>query len=170
MDKALKQRLVGASVLIALAVVILPMLLGGQQGGQLETQTIEVPAKPSELSFETRRFPVGAQNGDKPSVIETTGPDVDRADPVIDSTPAKRTPENKQPAAVTVNPLPQPGTTQARSATPLVNEGPANTTPGRYLVQVASFSTTKNANNLAERLRLDNLPVLMDSIESAAGI
>ena len=29
MDKALKQRLVGASVLIALAVIVLPMLLGG---------------------------------------------------------------------------------------------------------------------------------------------
>ena len=45
MDIALKQRLVGASVLIALAVIVLPMLLGGPQ--------------PAELDFETRRYPIG---------------------------------------------------------------------------------------------------------------
>ena len=32
----------------------------------------------------------------------------------------------------------------------------------RYLVQVGSFSSEKNANALASQLRADNLPVLMD--------
>jgi len=60
MDIALKQRLVGATVLIALAVVILPMLLGGRpEQGADEAQTIELPPQPAELDFETRRFPVG---------------------------------------------------------------------------------------------------------------
>ena len=59
MDKALKQRLVGASVIIALAVVVLPMLLNGRpEGGSPESQKIELPPRPGELSFETRRFPV----------------------------------------------------------------------------------------------------------------
>ena len=63
MDKALKQRLVGASVLIALAVIVLPMLLSGRpEGGKQETQKIELPPQPSELSFETRRYPIGEQN------------------------------------------------------------------------------------------------------------
>ena len=45
MDIALKQRLVGASVLIALAIVVLPMLLGGRpedgspQSGQSAAKT-----------------------------------------------------------------------------------------------------------------------------------
>ena len=69
MDIALKQRLVGASVLIALAVVVLPMLLGGRpEEGEPEAQTIELPPQPAELDFETRRFPVG-QN---PSVTQRT--------------------------------------------------------------------------------------------------
>ena len=60
MDKALKQRLVGASVLIILAVIVLPMLLSGRSEIlKQESRQIELPAKPDELSFETRRFPVG---------------------------------------------------------------------------------------------------------------
>ena len=52
MDRALKQRLVGASVLIALAVIVLPMLLGGRsEGVSGESSKIEIPAKPSELEL-----------------------------------------------------------------------------------------------------------------------
>jgi len=60
MDKALKQRLVGASVLIILAVIVLPMLLSGRSDRlKQESRQIELPPKPEELSIETRRFPVG---------------------------------------------------------------------------------------------------------------
>lgn len=60
MDIALKQRLVGAVVLIALAVVVLPMLLGGRpEEGAQEAQTIELPPQPAELDFQTRRYPIG---------------------------------------------------------------------------------------------------------------
>lgn len=63
MDKALKQRLVGAVVLIALAVIVLPMIFGGRQStGDGETRTIELPTAPPDLDFETRRFPVGDQS------------------------------------------------------------------------------------------------------------
>lgn len=59
MDKALKQRLVGASVIIALAVIVLPMLLSGRpEGGSEQSQKMEIPTRPDELAFETRRFPV----------------------------------------------------------------------------------------------------------------
>lgn len=71
MDKALKQRLVGASVIIALAVVVLPMMLSGRPGtGPQESQKIELPPKPGELSFETRRFPVTDPPGDSRPVTE----------------------------------------------------------------------------------------------------
>jgi cell division septation protein DedD len=39
----------------------------------------------------------------------------------------------------------------------------------RYLVQVASFSSEKNANALAGRLRSEGLPVLMDVVDRSAG-
>ncbi|HSM69233.1 MAG TPA: SPOR domain-containing protein [Xanthomonadales bacterium] len=159
MDKALKQRLVGASVLIALAVIVLPMLLSGQPDGQQETRSIEVPPKPSELSFETRRFPVGqtasAQASSEPEVtVSETEPNAVPPSPP----PASPEPDGESDAAP-----------PAPAERPLPDSSPARS-PGRYLVQVASFSTTDNANNLARRLRSDGLPVLLDTVESAVGI
>jgi DedD protein len=160
MDKALKQRLVGASVLILLAVIVLPMLLSGQQGSQQETRNIEVPPKPSELSFETRRFPVGGQDGTSPSVVEKPVPnesgamDMDAGDSVSQAVvpPSQATPESDTD---------DPEGSESAEA--------IDVAPGRYLVQVASFSTTANANRLAKRLEEDGMPVLMDTVETAAG-
>jgi len=71
MDTALKQRLVGASVLIALAVVVLPMMLGGRpEGDSQETQKIELPTQPPELDFQTRRYPIGEKAPVRDSSIE----------------------------------------------------------------------------------------------------
>lgn len=68
MDKALKQRLVGASVLIVLAVIVLPMLLSGRSDRlKHESNRIELPPKPDELSIETRRFPVGVPGRPEPA-------------------------------------------------------------------------------------------------------
>ncbi|HKJ16469.1 MAG TPA: SPOR domain-containing protein [Xanthomonadales bacterium] len=62
MDKALKQRLVGAIVLIALAVIVLPMIFGGRPSdGGTGPSEISLPAEPPDLEFETRRFPIGDQ-------------------------------------------------------------------------------------------------------------
>ncbi|MDH4019825.1 MAG: SPOR domain-containing protein [Xanthomonadales bacterium] len=73
MDKALKQRLVGASVLIILAVIVLPMLLSGRSDRlKHESSQIELPPKPEELSIETRRFPVGIPNKPLPAAKQAT--------------------------------------------------------------------------------------------------
>jgi DedD protein len=177
MDKALKQRLVGASVLIALAVVVLPMLLSGQPDNQQETRSIEVPPKPSELSFETRRFPVGDQTNGQPSIAEsTTGPEVSSGPPAetgkelslpVQSDESSVEPESRvasQPDPVEVQVLPP----EPESAPELIEDEIQK--PGRYLVQVASFSTTANANRLSSRLKVDGLDVIMDTIEAAVGI
>jgi cell division septation protein DedD len=165
MDKALKQRLVGASVLIALAVVVLPMLLSGQPGDQQEARSIEVPPRPTELSFETRRFPLGEQQGE-PSVVEPTVVQHDTlvAEPEVpDQGPASGvvTQRAVKPETAVVD---QGGSQNTRQAAE-----PEAVLPGRYLVQVASFSTAANANRLAERLREDDMRVLMDTIEASVG-
>jgi DedD protein len=158
MDKALKQRLVGASVLIALAVVVLPMLFSGQAGNPQESRSIEVPPRPAELSFETRRFPLG----DSP------------AGRAPHSVPANE-PKDMEPDQGTVEPgIPveaaeKPSERAAPEPAKMAEEAPGEEMPGRYLVQVASFSTTANANRLADRLRDDGMSVMMDSIVAEVG-
>jgi cell division septation protein DedD len=164
MDKALKQRLVGASVLILLAVIVLPMLLSGQPTSQQANRTIEVPPKPAELSFETRRFPVGGQDGSSPSVVK---PPAREGTPVVASESGETAAGPESPGGrdeASPDQARSPGQVEQRAAPAVVAAE-----PGRYLVQVASFSTTANANRLAARLRDDGMPVLMDNVETAAG-
>ncbi len=239
MDKALKQRLVGASVLVALAVIILPMLLGGQPDSAQDTRPIEIPPRPPEVSFETRRFPIGEQDPESPSTLPETGEDLvgegDAAEPGSSSSPPPEsltleqrlermaaenearqqgtdsgdeaaapsgTPDRPQPATVEIaaeqredvgpgtegvpasappetdsaSEPPQPATAQAEpeQAPPVepaaAPPAAASAASGRYLVQVASFSSTANANRLAGSLRDSGLPVVMDTVDSSAGV
>jgi DedD protein len=209
MDKALKQRLVGASVLIILAVIVLPMLLSGRSDTlQQESRQIELPPKPEELSIETRRFPVGLPN--KPTVT----PVQEVADPLNAETSALQTgvvrsesdsiaglgeeiqspvnseqiPDSIADSVEAVNEAQQASSEQALAAVakpPAVTsitlksgrdkgleiEESVSASPDspRYLVQVASFSSERNANALASRLRADQLPVLMDVVDRSAG-
>jgi len=193
MDKALKQRLVGASVLIILAVIVLPMLLSGRSDTlKQESRQIELPPKPEELSIETRRFPVGIPNKPAPAIGKATGGQDPARTVEIETAPTNdqipdssgqqgtgevSTSENSQvavnsssndkikPPVVTSITL-----TSQRDKDVNLNEttGDLQGTP-RYLVQVASFSSEKNANTLASELRADNLPVLMDVVERAVG-
>jgi DedD protein len=85
MDNALKQRLVGASVLIALAVIVLPMLLGGRpDAGEQQVEPIELPARPDGVPFETRRFPL-ADAGTTPQKQANPAAEEHQPAPEVDS-------------------------------------------------------------------------------------
>jgi len=152
MDKALKQRLVGASVLIALAVVVLPMLLGGRpEGGTQETQKIEIPPQPPELSFETRRYPIGQQTpknqgasqGDEPDETVTQLPAPRK--PAVTPVPAAETAGTESGVPAGDEPVVADSVTAPVSASGAGESGAA----GRYVVQVASFGALDNANSLS---------------------
>jgi DedD protein len=205
MDKALKQRLVGASILIILAVIVLPMLLSGRSETlKQESRQIELPPKPEELSIETRRFPVGTPNraavtkappavepanNPEPDPAQSTDTDVlsvstqapepvaqagigDTATPTsdtdvdgLDDTQETVTDDVLKPPAVTSITL---------KSAPDINLDVSQATDGsqdspRYLVQVASFSSEKNANALAGLLRAESMPVLMDVVDRPTG-
>ena len=184
MDKALKQRMVGASVLIALAVIILPMLLGGRPDGEnQQTRKIELPAQPPELSFETRRYPIGEQGPDEQA----------KADDSTRDEPVHRLPAPKVPVSKGVKPdvvettLGKSGIEEQTSAPVETSPEPAATSPepvvtkpapvqdenspdtGRYVVQVASFGGLDNANRLSATLSSKGYSVMTDSVKSSVG-
>lgn len=61
MDSALKQRLIGAAVLVALAMIFLPMLLKGPDTAEPDAARVplDMPSAPDQ-EFETRELPLGA--------------------------------------------------------------------------------------------------------------
>ena len=185
MDKALKQRLVGATVLVVLAVILLPMLLSGPaEPGTVASQPIELPPRPGELQFETRRFPVGAaeEHGDPTPV---TRPEPVAADPPAAMAEIEVPGETAEEPQADAEELALAEPAQDAADDDVVTAAPAPETEvdlpgdalldmaapaaGRFLVQVASFSSPANADRLAGRLRDDDFPVLLDTVESAAG-
>jgi len=180
MDKALKQRLVGATVLIILAVIVLPMLLSGRSDTlKQESRQNELPPKPEELSIEKRRFPVGIPNkpapasgqesdqhdsGDAEQQVEASRPETK---PVTVENLAASPPQGPDVEKDTVSTTVVSSGQDESVAIPQTVDGSPDTP--RYLVQVASFSGEKNANALASQLRADDLSVLMDVVDRAAG-
>ena len=202
MDKALKQRLVGASVLIILAVIVLPMLLSGRSDTlKQESRQIELPPKPEDLvSVETRRVPVGIPN--KPTLTHDKQAPLQEAQPPAELVPQSGAPrlppqlpvedfaagtpvaeghESTEPStpagvdaeaqAIEKPPAVTSITLSSGKSTDALESEPIEALVGgpRYLVQVASFSSRKNADALAGRLRAANLTVVMDEVERTAG-
>ena len=181
MDRALKQRLVGASVLIALAVLVLPMLLSGRpENRNQQTQKIEIPPKPPELSFETRRYPIGDKQAESSAEQEDSEQDVPvRQLPVPRSTPVKvEVPDSSADSpdpdssntvtsdtvssdtvAADTQPAVLPAVTEPEPAQMVNSPG-----SGRYIVQVASFGSLANATRRSTSLNSSGYPVMTDSI------
>lgn len=167
MEPALKQRLIGAAVLVALAVIFLPMLI---QGPAPESGVSDVPlALPNTPAgeYETRDLPL-VTPGEAPGsgvvgmdarLPEGASPDdgasmpldnPDAADPVSTATPLG------SDAGVATAPLAAPDT--ARPATSATAMFPAPTAGGDFAVNFGAFATTAAAEKVVASLRASQLP------------
>lgn len=140
MDDGLKQRIIGAIVLVIAAVVFLPMLLSGQD----ETVRVEVEApEPPEMD---------------PTPIARAAP-VELAEPeqLPDIPPS--VPDPVDPPRPSEPDMPPEPTVAAPPAAPAVSQPPEPAIPepadveGDWVVQLGSFSSAENASALSEKLR-----------------
>lgn len=177
MDQPLKQRLIGAAVLAALAVIFLPMLLKGPDVHAPDAAEVplSMPATPGQ-DFETRELPLtvpepapaGGVLGMEgtPAATPATGPAGDNSVP-DDAVAAVEAP------AATAAATKAPATAPAASATaqPTIAPGSesAATGGGDYVVNIGSFANQANAQSLASRLRAAGLPVLSEPVKIATG-
>ncbi|WP_313217217.1 SPOR domain-containing protein [Stenotrophomonas sp.] len=96
MDTPLKQRLIGAIVLVALAVIFLPMLVKGPAPDSgVANVPITAPAAPSDGQFETRELPLVAPTGAATGLqsgVSNTQPLADTSAVAADAAPADTSP------------------------------------------------------------------------------
>jgi DedD protein len=139
LDNGLKQRIVGALVLVALAVIFLPMLLTRQD----ERQQVEVEVPTAPVS---------------PGMPQNVAPDVEV--PVVSepvpAEPGQALPVEPQSAP---EPVEQPATTEAAQPVPPPSAQPPSTRlddsslPVSWSVQLASLSSRSGAEALQKTLR-----------------
>lgn len=147
MEPALKQRVIGAVVLIALAVIFLPMLIKGPapESGASNIP-LELPKAP-EGDFETRELPL-VSPGQTPqggAVAMQAGGD-SQSLPTVDTA--------AQPAAAA-----EPGDAAY----------PAAAAGGNYAVSFGSYATTGDADRVVKALQAAQLPGYQEPAPASAG-
>lgn len=172
MDPALKQRLVGAGVLVALAVIFLPMLVQGPAPDSgVADVPLTVPNAP-EGGFESRDLPLvapgatpegGALGAPSPQAQPLPQAAVVE-EPVAEaptSTPATA------PALATETPVAQPPPPAAAPPKPAATgkSYPAAVASGDYVVSFGSFSTLAAANAAVASLHAAQLPGFRESVQ-----
>jgi DedD protein len=183
MDDALRQRLVGAAVIIALAVIFVPMLLDSPED-PARTQQVDLSIPPrTEPGIETRRLPLDpsmtapapstetlAANNPETVAEPVPAPDAGGIKPVDESAPAVVAPPKPAPSA------PQTAAT-APASPPAAEPSPAKPssnmpTPakgGRFLAQFGSYAERSNADSLVRDLGKAGVPADIEILKSGSG-
>ena len=154
-EHTFKQRIVGAIVLVALAVIFIPMLLPGSRDIGFSDNGSPIPPKPAELENLKVLELEKPQPAPKPREIVRT--------PIDEHSPAAP-PEDVEAPATDKTPLPEetlPPKTTSEAAQP------ADTTPKAWAVQVGSFTQRDNAMRLRDQLRSKGYKAFVERITSA---
>ena len=172
MDQGLKERLVGAAVLVAIAVWLIPWVLDGPEN-PVETgpASLQLPAAQEPVPMRTQTLTLGEPPAAaQPAATATESTDAP-AETVVAAQPpepAKPTPPPPEPAKPTPTAAPAsvatPPTTVAATPKPAAAETPrkpvtasptaagaTSTAKGDWTVQLGSFGDENNARRLAER-------------------
>jgi dihydrofolate synthase/folylpolyglutamate synthase len=167
-----RHRIVGAIVLVALAVIILPMLLSerppetgdgnaARGGAAPETRIVMTPVAPLGEKPASTSKPAAAGMPEAPSAVaKTVVVPVEPVTPLPPSTTAPSPPDGPLPEA---KPAPEPK--PAAEAKTAKAAAPARTTTSAekgWLVQVGAFSQPDNAKRLHEKLRQKGYAAILD--------
>ncbi|MFZ5933677.1 cell division protein [Pseudomonas putida] len=164
LDKGMKQRMVGALVLVALAVIFLPMLFTRQdEMRQVRVDAPQAPAMPTlpEVKVEQVAVPEPQplpEEPEQPPVVvnESTAPVRTPSQPITPS-PQTQPQVQAQPKPQTPVPTPapaaKPAAPVATAPAPAPSKIDVNGLPVSWSIQLASLSSRAGAENLQKTLR-----------------
>jgi DedD protein len=177
MERQLKERIVGATVIVALGIIVIPWLLDGPaQSPRPVEQAIELP--PVDQPGRTYTIPldpgagppVQVENGGgtqpvpaRPGAgaVQRPGPKDTNA-----TTPAS---QPDQPAPRPAQPAPRPAPAPVTQPAPAPAPQAAPSGDGPWTVQVGSFSQSDNAQALQRRLAGEGFEVFVSRVATDAG-
>ena len=153
MDRALKERVIGAIVLVVVAVLIVPVFLDG-------------PANDVEIVSEIVTLP--GQN-DQQRLTQTVVLNRDRAEPVPSSAPVSAAAKPK-PEAATSKPAAAAKEVLSLSVSAAIEPPVAQeSSTGMWAVQLGSFQNQANAERLAADLRKQGYAAFLSQLDTGSG-
>lgn len=170
MDSGLKQRLVGAVVLVALAVIFLPMLLDGSGARERLNEDIAIPEQPEAPESRLERDGSGSQSGreiDSETANATLATD-DFGDEGADTEP-ERTADTRTSTDAPASDSNATSDEQTASAEATDSGAPDAAPSAGWVVQVGSFRRETNALVLRDRLREDGFDANVEQVAGEGG-
>lgn len=162
MERALKERIIGAVVLVVFVVLIVPIFLDGPPGEEeIVTERVLLP-------------------GQDESRMQTVVLDRDRTEPVPAGTqkeapaaevekPAAVVAEAVKPAVQQPKPEPEQPKPEPERPKPDSQAAPASSATGMWAVQLGSFSNKENAEKLAADLRKQGYAAFLSQLTTDKG-
>jgi DedD protein len=159
MDRALKERVIGAIVLVGVAVLVVPIFLDGPSGDtEIVSKAVALPGQSQQQSM-----------------MQTVVLNRDRQEPV----PASKPPATEQkPQPVKIEP-PQakPEAKKEIAVASQIADSKADSKPditmqsatGMWAVQLGSFSNQQNAERLAAELRAEGYAAFLSKLDTGSG-
>lgn len=169
MDMRLKERLIGATVLVLAAVLFIPMVLDGPDMDRRVSRSVPLPAPEDDAERRTVRIDLAAA-GD--AAAESTRPMVASREPAaIDLVPAQeRDAAEAAPGNVPTDDAPpetSPPASAASDPAPPASEPAGGTADAPWTVQAGSFTRKDNAETLAAELRALGFPAYVSRFDDA---
>ena len=169
MDRALKERIIGAIVLVALVVLVVPVFLDGPpDSGEMISERVPLPGQSDQKTQtvvleRTRDEPMPAQQDPAPASVEE---------------PPQAAALKPEPAPVEEQ-KPEPERSEPEQSAPTASE-PAESAPavavassasatGMFAVQLGSFSNQQNAERLAADLRKQGFAAFLSQLSTPDG-
>ncbi len=180
MDLALKQRLVGASVLIALAVIFLPLLFDGSTQDSNQSITIEIPQEPQELTQKVLSIDGNTTQvdevikkeviADRPTIKkhETIVEIVDNSEPKKPVIIKKEKPK-KEIKKTVKTPKEKPQIKKPKKALEVIIEHNPEKNNVSYRIKLGVFSEVKNAQKIKAKLIHNGIDAIVEK-DAATGM
>jgi DedD protein len=160
MERALKERIIGAIVLVIFVVLVVPIFLDGPpEDGEIVSERVLLPGQTDDQDTKTvildreRSEPIPVANSPQPEPLE-------------------KKEQKPVPQPVVESPVQQPVARAEREPAPVPPKDapkPAASTTGMWAVQLGSFSSKDNAEKLAADLRKQGYAAFLSQLQTSSG-
>ena len=169
MERALKERIIGAVVLVVFVVLVVPIFLDGPPADQeVVTERVLLPGQDATRTQtvvldrdRTEPVPAGTSNETQAESVQEPAPEEAPA-----AAPEASKPEASEPVAERQEPPRDPAPSQPK---PTQQPTPASSPTGMWAVQLGSFSNKDNAEKLAADLRKQGYAAFLSQLVTEKG-
>ena len=165
MDRALKERIIGATVLVVFAVLVVPVFLDGPStDSEISSESVTLPGQSEQR---TRQQTIVLNRDRTEPVPQAAGAEQMAPPPATTSSKAasvRSRPTEAIKTAVSKPPTPKPAATKSQASKP-----PSQSVTGMWAVQMGSFANKSNAERLAVDLREKGFAAFLSQLKTSSG-